>query len=110
MNGIRNMADFQVLLKDNTLNIVKSVFELDAAAAVKTNPGRFSRVAWAIGAQVAGQHATVQGGPGQWTLARCPGGDRGLPRARSVGWVRFAEPPAYQLLRAPEAAESTPSA
>jgi hypothetical protein len=75
MKGPRNVADYQVLLKDNTLNIVKSVFELDAAAAVKTNPGRFSRVAWAIGAQVAGQHVTVRGGPGQWTLARWePGG------------------------------------
>jgi hypothetical protein len=74
MNGIRNMADFQVLLKDNTLNIVKSVFEPDAAAAVNTNPVRFSRVAWAIGAQAAGQYATVQGGPGQWTFARWESG------------------------------------
>jgi hypothetical protein len=70
MSGIRNMADFQVLLKDATLNIVKSVFELDASAAVKTDPVRFSRVPWSIGAPIAGQRVVVEGGPGQWVLAR----------------------------------------
>jgi hypothetical protein len=64
------MTDFQVLLKDATLNIVKQVYSFDALAAVKIDPVRYSMVPWTPGAQIAGQRATVEGGPGGWVLAK----------------------------------------
>lgn len=72
--------DFQLLLKDSTLNVVDSVSAIDAAFAAKAYPGRFSIVSL-VQANVPQSTAAVEGPSASPELAHR------VARPATVGFV-----------------------